>query len=149
MSPCPKETKSTKFGHLSLSTSGPQKCALTVGCQPSHSTFIDISMQGSALLTSPYHNKGSAFPLNERQDFKLYGLLPPSVQTLESQVERAYDQYSARQDPLAKNTFLTSMKDQNIVLYYKVHGCSSFQAHSLIGILNVNPADSKSPERNV
>lgn len=106
-------------------------------------------MQGSALLTSPYYSKGSAFPLNERQDLKLYGLLPPSVQTLESQVERAYDQYSTRQDALAKKTFMTSMKDQNIVLYYKVHGCSSSQAHSLIRIPNANPADSKSPERNV
>lgn len=78
-------------------------------------------MQGSALLTSPYYNKGSAFPLNERHDFNLYALLPPNVQTLESQVERAYEQYSNCHDALAKNTFMTSMKGQNIVLYYKVH----------------------------
>ncbi|MCJ1464119.1 NAD-dependent malic enzyme, mitochondrial [Pseudocyphellaria aurata] len=99
-----KKNKSSKFGHLPLSTSGPQKCTLT----------------GSALLTSPFYNKGSAFPPNEREDFKLYALLPHSVQTLESQVGRAYEQYSSCQDALAKNTFMTSMKDQNIVLYYKL-----------------------------
>ena len=76
--------------------------------------------KGSALLRSPYHNKGSAFPSNERKDFKLYGLLPPNVQTLEEQVKRAYQQYSSRADALAKNTFMTSMKEQNEVLYYKV-----------------------------
>ncbi|KAL9068902.1 MAG: hypothetical protein Q9161_005874 [Pseudevernia consocians] len=77
-------------------------------------------IQGSALLRSPYHNKGSAFPSNERKDFKLYGLLPPNVQTLEAQVERAYRQYCTRTDALAKNTFMTSMKEQNEVLYYKL-----------------------------
>lgn len=95
MSSHPKEKKNPKFGHLPLSTSGPEECALT----------------GSALLRSPYHNKGSAFPSNERKGFKLYGLLPPNVQTLENQVERAYWQYCSRTDALAKNTFMTSMKE--------------------------------------
>lgn len=51
----------------------------------------------------------------------LHGLLPSNVQSLESQVERAYEQYSCRKDALDKNTFMMSMKDQNVVLYYKVH----------------------------
>ncbi|KAA6415822.1 MAG: putative NAD-dependent malic enzyme [Lasallia pustulata] len=99
-----KDTKHPRFGHLPLSTSGPQGCALT----------------GTALLRSPYLNKGSAFPPNERKDFKLQALLPPNVQTLEEQVRRAYQQYSSRQDDLAKNTFMTSMKEQNEVLYYRL-----------------------------
>lgn len=33
---------------------------------------------------------------------------------------RAYEQFRSRQSALAKNTFMTSMKDQNVVLYYKV-----------------------------
>lgn len=36
------------------------------------------------------------------------------------QLERAYRQYCSRTDALAKNTFMTSMKEQNEVLYYKV-----------------------------
>ena len=94
----------SKFGHLPLSTSGPLKCAL----------------KGTVLLNHSYFNKGSAFTKQERRDFELSGLLPQRVQTLEQQVRRAYDQYSARPDDLAKNTFLTSMKEQNEVLYFKV-----------------------------
>lgn len=94
----------SKFGNLPLSTKGPIHCALT----------------GASLLNTPYLNKGSAFPLEERRRFNLTGLLPQGVQTLEQQCKRAYDQYSTRPNDLAKNTFLTSLKDQNEVLYFKV-----------------------------
>lgn len=96
--------KNHKYEHLPLSTSGPIECALT----------------GTSLLNTPYLNKGSAFTAEERRDFHLRGLLPGGVQTLDQQVKRAYDQFSTRQDDLAKNTFLTSLKDQNEVLYYRV-----------------------------
>jgi malate dehydrogenase (oxaloacetate-decarboxylating) len=98
------DEKKSKFGHLPLSTSGPLECAL----------------KGTPLLNHPYFNKGSAFTKEERPQFEISGLLPPSVQTLEQQVERAYQQYSTRPDDLAKNTFLSSMKEQNEVLYFKV-----------------------------
>ncbi|KAL2168565.1 hypothetical protein VTG60DRAFT_7170 [Thermothelomyces hinnuleus] len=94
----------SRFRHLPLSTSGPLECAL----------------RGTVLLNHPYFNKGSAFTVEERRDFQLSGLLPQSVQTLEQQVQRAYEQYSARPDDLAKNTFLTSMKEQNEVLYFRL-----------------------------
>lgn len=103
-----KETKPhekhPQFGDLPLSTSGPQECALV----------------GSALLNTPYFNKGAAFPAEERKQFKLTGLLPQNVSTLEQQVKRAYQQYSTRQDDLAKNTFMTSLAEQNQVLYFRV-----------------------------
>ncbi|KZF24517.1 hypothetical protein L228DRAFT_218969, partial [Xylona heveae TC161] len=102
--PSKQERKNPHFGHLPLSTSGPQECALT----------------GSALLRSPYLNKGSAFTPEERKDFGLYGLLPANIQSLEEQVRRAYQQYQSCPDNLAKNTFMTSMKEQNEVLYYKL-----------------------------
>ncbi|KXX76801.1 NAD-dependent malic enzyme, mitochondrial [Madurella mycetomatis] len=96
--------KRGKFGHLPLSTSGPLECAL----------------KGTVLLNHPYFNKGSAFTKEERRDFELSGLLPQSIQSLEQQAWRAYEQYSTRPDDLAKNTFLTSMKEQNQVLYFKL-----------------------------
>ncbi|KAF7859503.1 uncharacterized protein EAF02_010951 [Botrytis sinoallii] len=96
--------KHPKFGHLPLSTSGPLECALT----------------GTALLNTPYLNKGAGFPADERRKFKLTGLLPSNVSTLDQQVKRAYDQYSSRSDDLAKNTFMTSLADQNEVLYYRL-----------------------------
>lgn len=100
----PSNDKSSKFSHLPLTTSGPQDCAIS----------------GTALLNTPYFNKGSAFPADERVDFNLTGLLPHNVQTLEQQVQRAYQQYSEQQGDLAKNTFMTSMRDQNEVLFYRV-----------------------------
>ena len=96
--------KNPRFGHLPLATSGPQECALT----------------GSALLNTPYFNKGAAFTADERKDFKLTGLLPANVATIEQQLERAYRQYSTRPDDLAKNIFMTSLGEQNVVLYYRV-----------------------------
>ncbi|KAK4202925.1 putative mitochondrial NAD-dependent malic enzyme precursor [Triangularia verruculosa] len=94
----------SRFGSLPLSTSGPLECAL----------------KGTVLLNHPYFNKGSAFTYEERRDFELAGLLPPSIQTLDQQVQRAYEQYSAHPDDLSKNTFLTSMKEQNQVLYFRL-----------------------------
>lgn len=98
------DEKHPKFGNLPLSTSGPQDCALI----------------GSALLNTPYFNKGAAFPASERETFKLTGLLPQHVATLDDQVKRAYQQYSTRHDDLAKNTFMTSLAEQNQVLYFRV-----------------------------
>ncbi|KAJ5330456.1 hypothetical protein N7476_000239 [Penicillium atrosanguineum] len=95
--------KNSKFSHLPRIMSGPLKC----------------SLEGPALLHSSRFNKGSAFPENERANFKLHGLLPPNIQTLDEQVARAYQQYSSRENDLAKNTFMASMKAQSEVLYYK------------------------------
>ena len=100
----PPQKSPSKFSSLPLSTSGPLECAL----------------KGTVLLNHPYFNKGSAFTAQERRDFELTGLLPQSIQTLEQQVQRAYEQYSLCPDDLAKNTFLSSMKDQNEVLYFRV-----------------------------
>ncbi|KAF2151680.1 malic-domain-containing protein [Myriangium duriaei CBS 260.36] len=81
---------------------------------------VDCALTGAALLQTPFLNKGSAFTHEERNTFGLQGLLPSNVQTLDEQVRRAYAQYSSRTSDMAKNTFMTSMKEQNEVLYYKL-----------------------------
>ncbi|KAJ5479858.1 hypothetical protein N7530_005367 [Penicillium desertorum] len=81
---------------------------------------LTCPFKGKYLLQSSQLNKGSAFPDHERSTFKLHSLLPPNIQTLNEQVQRAYQQYQSRPDDLAKNTFLASMKAQNEVLYYKL-----------------------------
>lgn len=65
-------------------------------------------------------NKGTGFTAAERKEFKLHGLLPSNVQTLEEQVQRAYEQYSSRSSDILKNSFMTSLKEQNEVLYYRL-----------------------------
>ncbi|KAF8469116.1 hypothetical protein BDZ91DRAFT_721750 [Kalaharituber pfeilii] len=82
---------------------------------------VECALQGQSILNSPFFNKGSAFSLSERKAFGIQGLLPTAVHTLEQQVARAYLQLSKRgNDNLAKNTFLTSLKNQNMVLYFKL-----------------------------
>ncbi|KAH8431191.1 NAD-dependent malic enzyme [Aspergillus melleus] len=100
----PPSTVSSKFKHLPRAAWGPLQCPY----------------EGKSLIATGQFNKGSAFTNEERKNFKLHGLLPPNVQTLEEQVHRAYQQYSSRPDDLAKNTFMASMKAQNEVLYYKL-----------------------------
>lgn len=87
-----------------LSVEGPVECDLT----------------GFHLLNSPLFNKGSAFTREERKAFGMEGLLPTTVNTLDEQAERAYQQLSYLKTPLAKNDFCTSMRQQNKVLFYEL-----------------------------
>ncbi|KAG0671850.1 NAD-dependent malic enzyme, mitochondrial [Kluyveromyces marxianus] len=81
---------------------------------------IECPMEGFQLLNSPLFNKGSAFTLEERKAFGLEGLLPPQVNTLDEQVERAYKQLCYLKTPLAQNDFMTSMRVQNKVLFFEL-----------------------------
>ncbi|OLL24973.1 NAD-dependent malic enzyme, mitochondrial [Neolecta irregularis DAH-3] len=79
-----------------------------------------IGDKGKALLNSPFFNKGTAFSHDERRIFKLEGLLPAGVSTLDTQSKRAYEQFQSIPTPLLKNSFLLSMHDQNEVLFYRL-----------------------------
>ena len=79
-----------------------------------------VALRGEAVLTSPRWNKGTAFTIAERKAFGLTGRLPYRVNTLDEQCDRAYDQLESCDEPLRKNTFLQSLKDQNWVLYYSL-----------------------------
>ena len=81
---------------------------------------LQTSLTGVALLNAPHLNKGTAFTQEERKDFGLEALLPSAVHTLQQQLDRAWSQYQSRPDDLSRNTFLTSLKYQNEVLYYRL-----------------------------
>ncbi|ELU42583.1 nad-dependent malic enzyme [Rhizoctonia solani AG-1 IA] len=78
-------------------------------------TVFHVGLQGEALLNNPKWNKGLAFTAEERKVFGLNGRLPSSVQTLDKQCQRAY-----QQSAVLKNSFLQSLKQQNWVLYYSL-----------------------------
>src|SRR5579863_6390571 len=82
--------------------------------------FISTSLTGKLLLTIPQLNKGTSFTAQERQIFGLLGKLPAQIETLEEQVQRAYQQYQSFDDPLQKNIYLNSLHDKNQVLFYKL-----------------------------
>src|SRR5512137_2734095 len=75
---------------------------------------------GEAILHDPILNKGSAFTHAERRALGLSGLLPPSVQTLEEQVQRVMDNYRNKQTDLERYIHLVSLQDRNETLFYKV-----------------------------
>ncbi len=78
----------------------------------------DVSLIGNALLESPLLNKGTAFSETERIEFGLLGLLPPHVERLEVQVERAYRAYSMFETDLEKHIYLRALQDTNEILFY-------------------------------
>lgn len=81
---------------------------------------IKVPYTGQTLLNNKHFNKGTAYSHNERHALKLHGLLPTNIQVLEQQVARAYEQYSSYETDLEKNTFMTSIQEQNTVLYYRL-----------------------------
>jgi malate dehydrogenase (oxaloacetate-decarboxylating) len=76
--------------------------------------------RGRDLLRDPRYNRGTAFTVAERSALGLSGLLPPAVQSVEQQLARAYEQYRAQPDDLARNVFLAALHDRNEVLYYRL-----------------------------
>lgn len=81
---------------------------------------IYIPFAGPALLEAPLLNKGSAFSPRERQQFNLEGLLPYSIETIEEQKARAYEQFSSFQSDIDKHIYLRNIQDTNETLYFRL-----------------------------
>lgn len=85
-----------------------------------HELYLETSLTGKPLLTTPQINKGTAFTHEERKAFGLLGKLPHKVETLDEQVKRAYLQYSSYTTRLQQNIYLNNLHDKNQVLFYKL-----------------------------
>lgn len=81
---------------------------------------IYIPYSGTALLETSLLNKESAFSEEERRAFNLEGLLPQAVETIEQQVNRAYQQFSQFNNDLDKHIYLRNIQDTNETLYYRL-----------------------------
>ena len=79
-----------------------------------------INARGSAVLSSPTINRGTAFTLEERDALGLTGLLPTGVSTLEGQLRRVYSQYLEQANDLRKWVYLANLRDRNEVLFYRL-----------------------------
>jgi malate dehydrogenase (oxaloacetate-decarboxylating) len=82
--------------------------------------YIETDLTGIGLLESAQLNKGTAFNDEEREKFFLKGLLPPAVETIEEQLQRAYRQYSLNIDALQKNIFLNNLYNTNETLFFRL-----------------------------
>jgi malate dehydrogenase (oxaloacetate-decarboxylating) len=81
---------------------------------------LDVPFGGHLLLERPLLNKGTAFTEEERLAFGLLGLLPPTQETLEEQVERSYEAYGAKDTDLERHIFLRQLQDENETLFYRL-----------------------------
>ncbi len=81
---------------------------------------IYIHYSGQSLLETSLLNKDCAFSQEERQTFNLQGLLPEVVETIEQQVERAYQQFSQFNNDLDKHIYLRNIQDANETLYFRL-----------------------------
>ncbi len=77
-------------------------------------------MRSKDILNDPLLNKGSAFTQKERDEYKLNGLLPFHVSTIDEQVQRRYGNFCEHTTPLAKFEFLNALQNRNEVLFYRL-----------------------------
>lgn len=82
--------------------------------------FLETSALGSTLLTTAKLNKGTAFTESERQQLGLLGKLPYSVESLQQQAHRVYQQFLRKETNLEKHLYLRSLHNTNEVLFYKL-----------------------------
>lgn len=80
---------------------------------------IKVNKHGRELLRDPLLNKNTAFSTEEKEHFHLYGLIPAVQETIEEQVARCKDAYSAKSTPLEKHIYLRALQDTNEVLFYR------------------------------
>jgi malic enzyme len=82
--------------------------------------YLAVNTRGRALLTDPLTNKGTAFPLEERERLGLEGLVPPAVATMPEQLERVYENFKAKPTDLERYIHLASLQDRNETLFFRL-----------------------------
>ncbi len=74
---------------------------------------------GYKILQDPLRNKGTAFTLEEREKYKLNGLLPSAVETLDTQLLRINEQIEFITKPINRYVFLLQLLDNNETLFFR------------------------------
>ncbi len=75
--------------------------------------------RGLERLDDPVLNKGTAFTDAERREHGIEGLLPPTVETLDRQLERVMGHLDAKTSDLERYVYLVGLSDRNETLFYK------------------------------
>jgi len=77
------------------------------------------SLRGLALLRDPALNKGTAFTAVERRELGLEGWLPQQVESLELQVQRAWEAFCSLKGQLERYAFVDGLRRSNLVLFHR------------------------------
>ena len=81
-------------------------------------TPIETNLTGFDLINTSMLNKGTAFTNDERDRFRLHGLLPPQIGTLDVQVARRLKVLRAFNTDFERYAFLRDLQDTNETLFY-------------------------------
>lgn len=79
---------------------------------------VETDLTGFDLISRPLLNKGTAFTEAERDAFRLHGLLPPHVGTLDEQVSRRMEALRDLATDFQRYAFLRDLQDLNETLFY-------------------------------
>ena len=79
-----------------------------------------IPLAGPALLGSRLLTKDLAFPQDERDAFRLRGLLPERVLTITEQVELELEHLRRKDDALERYIGMAALQDRNATLFYRL-----------------------------
>ncbi len=82
--------------------------------------YMAVPQKGRALLLDPLTNKGSAYTIQEREELDLQGLVPPTVSTMQQQLDRCYENFVAKTANLEKFIYLSGLQDRNETLFYRL-----------------------------
>ena len=81
--------------------------------QSDHTTGFDV-------LNSASLNKGTAFTKEERDKYKLHGLLPPTINSPESQLARVLQNMRRKYYDIERYVFLRALQGRNERLFYQL-----------------------------
>jgi len=79
---------------------------------------IKVSVTGFDLINKPMLNKGVAFNEGERDTFRLHGILPPHIGTMDEQIERRLKGMRSFATDFERYAFLRELQDSNETLFY-------------------------------
>ena len=79
-----------------------------------------IAVAGPALLGSRLLTKDLAFDATERDAFRLRGLLPDRILTIEEQIDLELEHLHHKDDALEQYIGLAALQDRNATLFYRL-----------------------------
>jgi malate dehydrogenase (oxaloacetate-decarboxylating)(NADP+) len=82
--------------------------------------YKNVEVYGYDVLFNPALNKGTAFTKQEREKYKLQGLLPPRVSNQDKQLRRAIENMRRKHQDIERYVFLSALQGRNERLYYRL-----------------------------